>query len=675
MLAGLSFLGVTPGPQTRPPQTPQAPPVFRGGTEIVALDVTVLNNNRLPVRGLTQADFTITEDGQPQRIVAFDAVDLPDRVDPPAKWMITVTPDVSTNSMNDSRLFVLVMDDAMMGGDPRAFQDAQKIAHRVVDELGPADLMAVVFPRDNRYTQDFTSDHTKLDASVSHFTMGFTGMGQSRSLPLPAGAPDMDHLFKRYSIDTVSAAAEFLGTVPDRRKILIYVSSGVPVPIPEVQQIGGDSSIGAATQRDDLQYRASEMVRLAREANVSVYTIDPCGLRVPYLGPQPGPPCQPGEEVSFLQDVAGATGGHATINTNDFDAGIKGIFRENASYYLVGYRSTSAKPASSTRRVDVKVNRPGVEIKYRRTYRPVPATDPVTRSRPAGPAKPGGPPEQSASAIANLSKALTGILPTPDMPLQVALAPFAIPGKKDMARVAIVLGLRQQIPETRLVEVGADDRSGQLRVIETIDLQTRAFTPEGKAMGSSRQIAKVTLKPSSTNEFRFEVLSQIDLKPGRYQLRLGAYRDTLRKSGSVYGDVVVPDFLSEKISLSGVVLTSSPALAAGGQEALKTLLPVVPTSERTFSPDAAVTVFCRAYQGKGKLAPVSLTIRIIDGTDRVLSNNALSLGLDKINASTRAGDIKFQLPVAQLPAGAYDLSIEASNGAASARRDVRFAIK
>lgn len=678
--AGLTFFGLNPGPQTRPPQTPQGPPVFRGGTEITALDVTVLDNNRVPVRGLTQSDFTVAEDGQPQRIVAFDVVDLPDRVDPPAKWMIDVTPDVATNSMNDSRLFVLVMDDATMGNDARAFQDAKKIARRVVEELGPADLMAVVFPRDNRYTQDFTGDRTKLNTAVEHYTMGFTGMGQSRNLQLPPGSPDVDGYYKQSTIDTVAAAAEFLGTVPDRRKILIYVSSGVAVPIPESQLIGENASaagsgglvegaaslVAASDQLKDLQWRASEMVRLARESNVSVYTIDPCGLRVPYLGPQPGPPCQPGEEVTFLRSVAVATGGHPTVNTNSFDAGINGIFRENSSYYLIGYRSNSTKPASSTRRVDVKVNRPGVEVKYRRTYRPLPATDPIAAARPGAPPKPGGLPEQSASAIVNLSKALTGILPTSDMPLQVTLAPFAIPGRKDVARVAITLGLRQPILESSIAG----------RVVETIDLQTRAFTPEGKAMGSSRQIAKVTLKPTSANEFHFEVISQIDLKPGRYQLRLGAYRDTLKKSGSVYGDVVVPDFSSEKVSLSGIVLTATPPLVAGGQESLKTFLPVVPTSERAFSRDSRVSVFCRAYQGgKGKLVPLTITIRVVDGADRVVIDSSQPLGLDKINAATRAVDVKFQLPVGQLPAGPYDLWIEAAAGSNSARRDVRFTVK
>ena len=44
--------------------TPQAPlPTFRTGVDVVQLDVTVLDKDRHPVRGLTAEDFTILERG------------------------------------------------------------------------------------------------------------------------------------------------------------------------------------------------------------------------------------------------------------------------------------------------------------------------------------------------------------------------------------------------------------------------------------------------------------------------------------------------------------------------------------------------------------------------------------------------------------------------------------
>ena len=62
--------------------TQQAPPdtgtTFRSGVDVVRLDVSVLDQNPLPIRGLTAADFSVLEDGRPQPISAFDAVDLPD---------------------------------------------------------------------------------------------------------------------------------------------------------------------------------------------------------------------------------------------------------------------------------------------------------------------------------------------------------------------------------------------------------------------------------------------------------------------------------------------------------------------------------------------------------------------------------------------------------------------
>ena len=44
---------------------PVQPPTFRTGVDAVQLDVSVLDKDRRPVRGLTAADFTVLEDGKP----------------------------------------------------------------------------------------------------------------------------------------------------------------------------------------------------------------------------------------------------------------------------------------------------------------------------------------------------------------------------------------------------------------------------------------------------------------------------------------------------------------------------------------------------------------------------------------------------------------------------------
>jgi len=74
--------------QTPPTQT------FRTGVSAVQLDVSVLDNDRRPVRGLTAADFTILDDGKRRDIVSFSAVDLPPVPAEPPAGVDAIEPDV-----------------------------------------------------------------------------------------------------------------------------------------------------------------------------------------------------------------------------------------------------------------------------------------------------------------------------------------------------------------------------------------------------------------------------------------------------------------------------------------------------------------------------------------------------------------------------------------------------
>jgi len=67
---------------------------FRTGVSAVQLDVSVLDNDRRPVRGLTAADFTILDDGKPRDIASFSAVDLPPVPAEPPAGVDAIEPDV-----------------------------------------------------------------------------------------------------------------------------------------------------------------------------------------------------------------------------------------------------------------------------------------------------------------------------------------------------------------------------------------------------------------------------------------------------------------------------------------------------------------------------------------------------------------------------------------------------
>ena len=106
--------------QAQPPV--QNPPVFRSTVDLVHLDVSVLDKDRHPVRGLTAADFTISEDSRPQDIVAFSAVDVPENPPKPAVWSGRAPADVQSNegaADPEGRLFVLLLDDALIPPDQK----------------------------------------------------------------------------------------------------------------------------------------------------------------------------------------------------------------------------------------------------------------------------------------------------------------------------------------------------------------------------------------------------------------------------------------------------------------------------------------------------------------------------------------------------------------------------
>ena len=153
--------------RTSAPQTSAPQPTFRGGTDLVQVDVSVLDGKRHPVRGLSLSDFTIFEDDQPREIQAFSEVDLPDRVQSrDAAWTREVPSDVVTNQVaqEEGRLVIIVLDRTIPVGEPTI--TARRVAAAAINQLGPSDLAAVV-STSNGAVQNLTSDHSRLLRAIS----------------------------------------------------------------------------------------------------------------------------------------------------------------------------------------------------------------------------------------------------------------------------------------------------------------------------------------------------------------------------------------------------------------------------------------------------------------------------------------------------------------------------
>jgi hypothetical protein len=137
--------------------------------------------------------------------------------------------------------------------------------------------------------------------------------------------------------------------------------------------------------------------------------------------------------------------------------------------------------------------------------------------------------------------------------------------------------------------------------------------------------------------------------------------------------VTVPDFRKQRLSASGLVLNAMPSPAVAPRDELASLLPLVPTTRRTFRSTDTVKGFLRAYQnGNRPAASAAVEVKDMRGTS-VFSERA---GLTSVTIDgLRTSDYSVVLPVDRFPAGSYLLSVAVTSGQDRIERALRFSMQ
>jgi hypothetical protein len=388
-------------------------------------------------------------------------------------------------------------------------------------------------------------------------------------------------------------------------------------------------NLEAGDDLDDLQ----ETFRSLQRANVNVYPFDPSGLSADGIM---------AARLDTLRVFADSTGGRATVATNAPWDQVPQMLSENGSYYLIGIQPTNTAADGRFRRITVKVNRPGTEVRARSGYY---AAQTGRRNR-----------RNQAAPVTALDKAFGAALPTGTLPLDVAVAPFAGRGRKESV-LAVVIGTRRP--------------TGNEVTTETIEVRSAAFTDRGKQQASHTQRVELTLRPNAGGERRFEVPSRLRVPPGRYEVRVGA--EGAGGVGGVFLTADAPDFSKARLGISGLVMGRQ--RPEGAQDVLADLIPIAPTTSRAFSRSDPVAAFLRVYQGgKDALSAVQMRARILDAASATAFERTSTLSPADFQRE-RAADYRLDLPAARLDAGEYLLTIDAALGRFTASRDVRFGIR
>jgi VWFA-related protein len=324
---------------------------------------------------------------------------------PPAQEGIVLPPPRPTNDAA-GRIFIFFVDDLHLDfrNTARIRDLFKKIRKSLVHD---GDMFGVVSTGPSSIAIDMTYDLKRLDEAMNKIA----GNGLRPSDILQGGesadGPSEVRYRAHVAFSTAYELINNLESVHNRRKSLIYVSDGYDFnPFPEsrykAQQdmMGTGSTTASGTSADsgaaqnssassdasdlwnkqgqefadaDLARELSDLTRSANRANVTIYTIDPRGLVGMADLDETGLDQTEWQDyvrksIDSLRVLADETGGYAMVNSNDFDKGLKRIDAETSDYYLIGYYSKNPDPLKRTRKIEVKVKRPGVEVRSRNAY-------------------------------------------------------------------------------------------------------------------------------------------------------------------------------------------------------------------------------------------------------------------------------------------------------------------
>ena len=545
--------------------------VIRATTHLVQLDVVVTDSSGQPLRTpLAEKDFTILEDGQPQKISFFSYQQLDNAQRQQA--LPQLPPYVTTNRPEYQRAagppIVLLLDGVNTPVENQIVV-RQQMLNFLADHFDPR-MRIAVFLLGNELTvlQDFTSDPTLLTAAMKKYRSQGSAAGrqggtdvqlqaptfdganlppQARGQAGTGGAPELRSLMNisyalarfekesnantmemriAHTTDALASIARYLAGFPGR-KVVIWFSASFPLSLSVVDPEDFDVYRSYAD-------RVRATTNLLSDGQIAVYTVDARGL----VGNVIADPSDTGRDANgrmaltvdahmnansketferfskeeSLAKVAQETGGRVFLNTNDFDRAVVESIRDSSTFYELGYYPTHKQWDGKFHTIKVKVTGNGLTVRHRRGYY---AIDPEKWRRANA--------QEMNLALGKDAVTSTGVL---------FYARAIPPPSNGEIKVEFLVDTHTIAFET----MSENQRYCNL------EFQVQAFTPEGKLVKAEVQQAEAPLKPETFDRIRQNGLPMpvsIKLLPGQYVLHLGVRDNRTGQFGTSELPVIV----------------------------------------------------------------------------------------------------------------------------------------
>ncbi len=671
-LTGSGAEGVARGVHPQGRQDQRA--TFKSDVTYVEIPAVVVDREGRFVKGLRESDFEIYEEGVRQvistfRLVEFDA-GQPD-VGSAAVEGRPLESDVQTNATPfDGRLYVLLVDDLHI--DPVSTLPTRELATRFINtQVGPRDLAAVI-PSSGQADacQDFTANRQLLIAAIDRFL----GRGLALAPELGVSDRNLQKTHRRTTLAAIRAISNELGAIRGRRKAVVLFSEGVG---PSGTEGRGDPSAGA-----DADVIAA--IVAANRANVSIYSVDPGGLKLmggradiaggvdagsdPFVTGVAGLDALTQGQLDVLRYLSLTTGGLIAANTNNLRPALDRIGEDSTRYYLLGYYPATAKGDGSFRRLEVKVGVPGVAVRARSGYFASNAT--------ASPRASSVRRTSNGSALpAAIQEAFDYPLPVSGIRLAASAVPFRIDGGKASVTVVVQVDGRDisfsevkgRFESRVALAMLASDAGGRVR-----NSVTRTFSLPLSA-DAHRQVVENGIR----------VVEDLELPDGRYRLRIAALDMASERVGSVDCDIDVPAFAVLPLAMSGVMLTSTragmvPNAGSARLETIRRFLPGPPTVSRVFLRGEVLGLVAEVYLRNRTAFAVGVVATVKDTEGREVYRHEDRRTAAQMAAGNGAFSFSAMVALATFAPGHYLLTVETRselNPELRARRDMPFEVK
>ena len=496
-------------------------PVLKTNTRLVVVDVVATDSEGHAISGLEAQDFSVTEDGRPQKISGFGFQQGGTKV---TQVTLHLPPNVISNipQQKATSLNVVLLD--TLNGDFAGHVAAQDA---LIKYLGSAQLtqpMAIFSMQDNlKMLHDFTTDSQALKSVVEKFKPparhnGAESMDSRVSAFTSRGQYNTDEQKIEATLNQLHLLARTLAGYPGRKNV-IWLSESFPLvlaPETAVRDSAGLASLPDSTFSNlrqsnitnDYSGLVQKVANAMMSAQVAMYPVDSTGLgKDDHLASQ-----------HTMSDLASSTGGRAFFNRNDLEVSLRTSLDDGSSYYTLTYYPDNKDWNGKFRTIAIKTVRLGAKLRYRVGYY---ATDPNAASK-----------EETKKASEDFSYALR--IDAPSITAVLFQARVVPPSDKTEGKVVVNFGID---PHTLAFEKSSDGLEHA-----SVNCVVWAFSGKGDPVRSEgNRIA--SLKESEYQQIMnsyFPCQRTISLKPGHYTLRLGVLDGTTNQMGTTTTEVTVP---------------------------------------------------------------------------------------------------------------------------------------